>query len=33
MTTLILLIAPMVLALVLVHGKGGHRARHRTSRF
>lgn len=33
MTTMVLLIAPMVLALLLVHRKGGHHARHRARRF
>lgn len=33
MTTMVLLIAPMALALLLVHRKGGHRARHRAGRF
>lgn len=33
MTTMVLLIAPMALALLLVHGRGGRRARHRASRF
>ncbi|MGZ9928556.1 hypothetical protein ACXNSR_01545 [Streptomyces sp. NC-S4] len=29
MTTMVLLIAPMALALLLVHRRDGHRARHR----
>ncbi len=33
MTTMVLLIAPVVLALLLVHRGEGHRARHRASRF
>ncbi len=33
MTTMVLLIAPMALALLLVHRRGGHRARHRADRF
>ncbi len=33
MTTMVLLIAPMMLALLLVHRRDGHRARHRASRF
>ncbi|MFD7095361.1 hypothetical protein ACFV0B_20965 [Streptomyces xanthophaeus] len=32
-TAMILLVAPMLLALVLVGRKGGHHARHRASRF
>ncbi len=33
MTTMVLLIAPMALALLLVHSRAGHRARHRASRY